>query len=165
MLSQKHIEQLDLNAIYTSQPNVKYRGSLYANDLYHCCNWTFKVVQTEEGYAMVDTYWSSGDKLTILLSDENISEFTKLFNLNDVRKLNQEEEKYYHHDDVYRVALDSAGIRGRKLFVNKETTRNKEIVLELMDEKIRSMEHTLKQLKEQKEKVVNDEITLDYIFL
>lgn len=164
VLSQNHVNLLDMNAIYEMTPDVKYRGRLYEGNLYHCCNWTFNIVQDAEGnYFMVDTYWSSGDSLRIMVTDENFHEFKKIFNKNEVKEIRGHEQKYYHYDEVYRVALNSGGIRNKKLFINKNTSRNKDIVLELMDEKIQHLQSELEYAKKDKERLLNDEINIDYI--
>lgn len=163
-LSQEHIDLLDMNAIYEMKPDVKYRGKLYESNLYHCCNWTFTVRTDNEGnYFMVDTYWSSGDNLRIMVTDENFHEFKKIFNKDEVKEIRQDEEKYYLYDDVYRVALNSGGIRSKKRFVNKHTPRNKDIILGLMDEKIRYLQNEMEYLKQNKERLLNGEIDIDYI--
>ena len=72
MLSQHNIDKLNFNALYKCDPDVKYRSTLFKNNLYHCCNWTFKVYNGGNEYFMIATYWSSGDSLHIPLTDENI---------------------------------------------------------------------------------------------
>lgn len=62
MLSQENINKLCMTGLYRHEPDVKYRGSIYENQLFHCCNWVFEVKynEYEDTYQMVDNFWGDG---------------------------------------------------------------------------------------------------------
>lgn len=161
MLSEQNISRLNMNGLYICKPNEKYRGKLFENNLYHCCNWTFDVVKNCDGkYFMRDTYWSSGDSLHIALTDENIHEFELFFDRNKVRSIGKHDLNHYGH--FYCVAIDSGGRSYPKYFVDFEATKSKTLILEEIDEKIRNLEWELKNLREKKENIENGTYKLEW---
>ena len=75
-----------MTGLYRHEPDVKYRGSIYENQLFHCCNWVFEIKynEYEDTYQMVDNFWSDGSGLRIELTDDNIDEFELIFDKEEV---------------------------------------------------------------------------------
>lgn len=167
-LSKEDVVKLNFNGLYSHRPDVKYRGKLYADDLYWCFNWIFKVKECthsdtgEKYYKMIDTYY--GDK-GIELTNENFNEFKLIFDFDDVREISKEASYNYNDEDVYQVAIGSGGWRyDRKYFVNKETKKNKDIVISRLKGEIDSLEYKIDREKEQLKQIENDEVDLKYDF-
>lgn len=161
MLSKHNIEKLIFNGLYTCKPDVKYRGKLFENNLYHCCNWTFDVIQNLEGhYFMRDTYWGSGDSLHIPLTDENFDEFSVIFERDKVKSIRKEEVN--HYDDFYCVAIDSGGRSYAKYFVDINATKSQNLIIDEINDRIRSLEWELKSLKEKKTNIENGTYNLEW---
>lgn len=161
MLSSRNIEKLNMNGLYTCEANAKYRGKLFEDDLYHCCNWTFKVVKNRDNdYFMRDTYWSSGDSVCVRLTDENIGDFKLLFETDKVKGIRQDEASQYER--VHRVAIDSGGWSYPKLFVDIELEKSKDLIIEDIDRNIQSLENELKYLREKKEDIKNGTYKLEW---
>ena len=74
MLSQENVNKLVMTGLYKHEPDKRYRGSLYWDNMYHCFNWTFKISHNEktDKWYMVDTFFN--DK-SIELTDNNFDEF------------------------------------------------------------------------------------------
>lgn len=162
MLSIHNIEKLKMNGLYTCKTNTKYRGKLFENNLYHCCNWTFNVLMNhEDKYFMRDTYWSSGDSVCIPLTDENIGEFELIFECDKVIKIRSDETD--HYENHYRVAIDSGGWSYPKYFVDINATKSKKLIIEEIDNKIKSLESEIKYLQERKENIDNGTYKLDWV--
>lgn len=162
MLSQENINKLVMTGLYRHEPDKRYRGSLYWNDMYHCFNWTFRISynEKENKWYMVDTYF--GDK-SIELTNDNFDEFEFLFDFNKVESHSGKNIYEYDESDWWHVAVDSGGITYGKYFVRKGATKNKERVLKRIEEEINSLERQLKIKKEYYEKVKNNEVDLKYI--
>lgn len=161
MLSNHNIEKLNFNGLYKCEPNAKYRGKLFENNLYHCCNWTFDVVKNHEGdYFMRDTYWSSGDSLYIHLTDENIDDFELIFERDKVKRIRSDEADQY--ESCYIVAIDSGGYSSPKYFVDIEAKKSKKLIIEEIDEKIKSLEWQLKSSREKKENIENGTYKIEW---
>lgn len=154
MLSKQNIDKLNLDGLYTCKADVKYRGKLHEDNLYHCCNWTFDVIKDYEGnYIMRDTYWSSGDGVHIHLTDENIDEFQLLFEKEKVKQISSKEVN--HYDNYYRVGIDSGGWSYPKYFVDNSMMKNKERVIKEIDEEIKNLESSIRVLQFRKENIEN----------
>lgn len=161
MLSNHHIEKLNLNGLYVCEPDVKYRGKLYESNLYHCCNWTFHITKNHEGnYYMRDTYWSSGDSLHIPLTDENIGDFELLFERDKVKSINSHEVS--HYEEHYKVGIDSGGWSYPKYFVDINATKSKKLIIEEIDEKIKNLEKEIEHLRQNKENIENGTYKLEW---
>lgn len=161
MLSNEHIQRLNMNGLYTCKPKAEYRGKLFENNLYHCCNWTFDVVKDNEGnHFMRDTYWSSGDSLHILLTDENVHEFELLFERDKVKSIRKDE--IYHYDNCYVVAIDSGGRSYPKYFADVDATKSKKLILDEIETEIKSLEWKLESLKEKRERIEDGSYNLEW---
>jgi hypothetical protein len=161
MLSKHNVDKLNMNGLYTCEPNVKYRGKLYERNLYHCCNWTFDVIQDREGnYYMRDTYWGSSDSLQIPLTDENIGEFELLFDRTKVKSIKKHEIN--HYENFYCVGIDSGGRSYPKYFVDMDATKSKSLIIEEIDEKIRNLEWELNSLREKKVNIESGTYDLEW---
>ena len=153
MLSEENKNKIINTGLYSHKPEVKYRGTLYANNLYWCMNWTFKPSFYQDGRVyMVDTYFN--DK-SIELTNKNIDEFTLIFDFNDVQQENYPED--YNNDDIYHVAIDSGGTYcGGKYFRNKNSKRSKEKLIEICESKLKSAEYDVRRYKEELEELNNE---------
>ena len=161
MLSEENINKLKINGLYKCEPNAKYRGRIHENNLYHCCNWTFRVKKLiNDDFYMVDTYWSTGDNVCIKLTDENFDEFELIFEWDQVKKITEDEQ--YHYEKVYRVAVDSSGWVYPRYYVDVDSTKSKTLILDEINEKIRECESSLKYLKENKEQIENGTYNLEW---
>lgn len=164
MLSESNKKKLCMTGIYTHKPEAKYRGSIFSDDLYHCCNWTFTVCQWNDGIIfMKDTYWSDDMSLKIELTDENIEEFILLFNCDDVTSHSGNDIYDYDESDWWRIAIDSSGRScGGKYFLKKGAVKNREKVLKRLEEEIVSLEHKLEHKKQIYEEVKSGKRDLQY---
>lgn len=163
MLSQKNINKLVMTGLYKHEPDKRYRGSLYWDDMYHCFNWTFRVKHYEEDdtWYMVDTYFN--DKC-IELTDKNFDEFEFLFDFNEVKSHSGKHIYEYDESDWWHVAVDSGGMFcGGKFFIRKSATKIKDRVIERLENEIVSLERDLKYKKETLERVKNGEVNLEYV--
>jgi len=147
MLSQDNIEKLNQNAIYKCKPDKKYRGKLFEDDLYHCCNWTFEVIKTKDGYFMRDTYWSGQDSLYIKITDENISDFTLVFDKDEVIYISESAKDSYEKEVVFSIAIDSGGWRYPKHLKKKDANKSKKKLIDKIDDEILEYERKIKSLK------------------
>lgn len=162
MLSEENIEKLNFNGVYKCNPDIEYRGRLFENNLYHCCNWIFEVKKSQDGaFFMRDTYWSSGDSVHIRLTDENICMFEFIFDKSKVKQIDRNDTESY--ENVYCVAIDSGGVRYPKYFVSEGSEKSKALVLGLIDEKIDDLERQLRNLKRDRGKLERDEINPEWV--
>lgn len=163
MLSAKNIEKLCVTGLYKCEPDVKYRGTIHAHDLYHCCNWTFRIRKEDDKYLMVDTYWCGNGGLYIELTDKNFDDFTLIFDCKDVKEYKLGHIEDYDEDDWWHVAVDSGGMYcGGHYFIKKDAKPVKERVLDRLLEEIESAEHDLQSAKRNYEQVKSGEIGLEY---
>lgn len=163
MLSKENKEKLVLTGLYKCQPNKKYRGQLYQNDMYHCFNWTFKIrhLKDDDIYLMVDTYFN---EKCIELTDENFDEFEFLFDFNEVHEHSGNNIWEYNENEYWHVAVDSRGwYLGGKYFVKNNAIKDKNKVLQRIKEEIYNLERQLESKKTDYERIQNDEVNLDYI--
>lgn len=153
MLSKENSEKLVQGGVYGCEPKASYRGRVFSGNLYHCCNWVFDVVQSGDKYYMVDTYWSSGDKVKIEVTDENVNEFELLFKRGEIKEIKESEKDQY--EDYYRVALDSGGWSYPRYLVKKDAVKSMDKVIEVLDDKIEAMERQLSNLKERRASILD----------
>lgn len=142
MLSEKNINKINFNGLYSHKPDVKYRGKLYENDLYWCFNWIFKP-QTlgDDNFVMIDTYF---DDKSIKLTDENFDEFELIFDFNDIKEISKKDVSDYNDDEIYCVAIGSGGWKyDSKYFIKKDTVKNKDKVIYRLECEIESLEWKL----------------------
>ena len=161
MLSQENRNKLILTGLYEAKPNKKIHS--WYSEPYWCFNWTFKVQYNEnkDKYYMVDTYY--GDKY-FELADEYFELFTLIFDFNDVEKHNGNNIWDYDEDDRYHVAIDSGGMYcGGKYFIKKYATKNKDKVLDRLQQEIDYAKDKVKDLERNHEDVLNDRIDLKYV--
>ena len=163
MLSQENVNKLVMTGLYKHEPDKRYIGSLYWNDMYHCFNWTFKVSHNEktDEWHMVDTYFN--DKY-IELTDDNFDEFDFLFDFNEVERHSGENIYEYDESDWWHVAIDSGGMYcGGKYFVKKGAIKSKEKVLKRIANEINRLERELERKREDYKRVENNEMNLNYV--
>ena len=164
MLSEENRLKLKMTGLYRHEPDVKLRGTLYAESLYHCCNWTFKPREHSDGSIyMIDTYWSSGG-FYIELTDDNIDDFEFIVDMNDIKLFTELSSKIgdYAPNDFYRLALDSAGVPGR-LYIRKDAHKIKENVVRRLEEEIESAKSTLASKQADLKRVLDGTCNLDYM--
>lgn len=162
MLSIENIQKLCMTGLYKCKPNQKYRGSIHWKNMYHCCNWTFRVHKYENEYFMQDTYWNGSD-VCIKLTDENFNEFTLIFDFNDVESHSGRNIEDYDSSDYYNEAVDSGGMYcGGKYFIKKGARPVKEKVLKRLQDDIKSAEDDLARAKHQYNQVLSGEVKLEY---
>lgn len=162
-MSKSNVEKLVMTGLYKHEPDRRYRGALYWDNMYHCFNWTFRVRHNEEDnkWYMVDTYF--GDKY-IELTDENFDEFEFLFDFEKVEKHSGENIYEYDESDWWHVAVDSGGMYcGGKYFVRKDAVKSKEKVLKRINEEIQGLKNKIDYNKELYERVLKDEVNLKYV--
>jgi len=160
-LSKENVAKLCLSGLYKHEPDEKYRGEIFKNQLYHCFNWTFTVYhnEKEDSWWMVDTYF--GDK-SIELTDENFNEFEFVFDRNKVERHSGDNIYDYNDSDYWRIAVDSGGWKFAKWFIRIGATKNEDKVLQRLSEEIDNMEHSLRSKKEHYELVRSGKISLEY---
>jgi len=156
MLSQANIDKLCMTGIYECKPVLSWIESWRRNDPYHCINWTFKIAAYEDHnkYYMHDTYWSGGSGLSIELTDDNFDKFKLLFDMNDVRKVSPPDFYDYNEEDRWHVALDSAGYQfSRHYYVRKDAKKNKEFLLERLQNELKSLKDQVRWKEDEIKKV------------
>lgn len=164
MLSKKNIDKLCMTGMYRHEPVLEWRGSLYANNLYHCFNWTFnpRHYEKDDTWYMVDTYFR--DKY-IELTDENFDGFEFVFDMNEVTKVSNDFhfEDYDESDYWYNFASDSGGWQYAKSFIKKDAKKIKDKVIERYENEILGLERVLEHKKNQLARIINDEVDLKYV--
>lgn len=159
MLSQENINKLHMNGIYRSDPVLNWLPSYKRDDPYWCKNWTFKVHKNGNNYYMYDTYWSTGDEYPVKLTDENFDKFEFLFDLDDIRYVNEYEDWLeYPDEDRWRVALDSGGLSYAKYVVRRGAKKVKERVIERMERDINYIKQDLAHKERVLEGVISGDI-------
>lgn len=162
MLSSKNIDKLVMTGLYSHKPEKKYRSELYSDDLYWCCNWTFTITRNtrDDKWYMVDTYFRN---MHIELTDDNFDEFKFLLDFNEVKTHSGKNIWEYDESDWWCLAVDSGGIDYPKYFIRKNAVKNKDRVLSRIQEEIAELEQELKNKKKDYEKVLNDDVNLNYV--
>ena len=93
VLSQEHINKLCMTGLYRHEPDVKYRGSIYENQLFHCCNWVFEVKYNE------------------LINDSNKKDVEiKTIDMNGFNSLFDNLEEYFNSKG-YTLGTDADGLQ------------------------------------------------------
>ena len=156
MLSQKNIDKIHQNGLYRHKPEAKWRGKLYNDNLYWCCNGTFRPVERNGVWYMRDTYWSSGNCVCVELTDENFDGFEFIFDFDDVTDLGSSGRvvEEYDRKDWFLAPIDSGGINFKHYFLRKGAKpsfhRKKESLLEEVASARRHLEfleHQVEQLE------------------
>ena len=165
LLSKENQAKLCLSGLYRHQPEQRYRGKLYADNLYWCCNWTFNVYHDKNKFWMQDTYWSNSDGLSIVLTDENISEFELIFDFNDVEEYRGRHVTDYYKGDIWHVAIDSGGMTcGGKYYIRKGAEPNKEYVLARVKDEVEYTKRELERKQDLYNRILSGELReLKYI--
>ena len=160
-LSKENVEKICMTGLYKHEPDVKYRGELFANQLYHCFNWTFTVYhnEKEDRWFMIDTYF--GNK-SIELTNKNFDEFEFIFDRNEVELHSGNNIKDYNECDYWRIAVDSGGWKFAKWFLRIGATKNEDKVLQRLAAEIDNMEQSLWSKKQHYEMVRSGNIPLEY---
>lgn len=151
-LSKENISKLCMTGVYICNPIASGLGKDKSHELlYWGCNWVFRVQKSDNNtYMMVDTYWSLDSK-RFVLTDENFDKFKFLFDINDVKKVSQEDFYDYDEDDRWFVAMDSSGWQFSKgYYVKKTAMKNKEKLLSRLNDELLS----LKRMVENKEREI-----------
>ncbi len=163
-LSQEKIIKLCMTGIYRCDPVLSWIESWRRDTPYHCINWTFRVRKYErpgepDKYYMCDTYWSTGDGLSVELTDDNFDKFEFMFDMNDVHKVSPPDFYDYNEEDRWHVALDSGGYQySRHYYVRKGAKKNKEVLLERLNLELDSLRRQIKWKEEEIAKVLAEDI-------
>ena len=165
MLSQKNIDKLHMNGLYTCDPVLEWLPSYRRDTPYWCKNWTFRVRKSKSGkYYMHDTYWSTGDEHPVELTDDNFDNFKFLFDFDDIQYINSYEDYIeYPKEDRWNVAINSGGKGYPKYVVRKGAKKVKQRVIDRLENHINYLKHELELSERSLEKVINDEIDLDRV--
>lgn len=157
MLSAENRAKIIPTGLYARE--IDKRTSTGAStDPYWCTNWTFVPRIGENEITLIDSYYQSyQDSISYVLDDENIDDFTLIFDFNDVREVEQTTYQEYANDDRFWVACDSGGRSYPKYFVKKTASPNKEKQLYQVDSEIESLEYQLKRLKEKRKSIIESE--------
>ena len=164
MLSQENIDKLHMKGIYICEPVLEWLPFWKRDDPYHCRNWTFKVKKFGNEYYMHDTYWSTGDDNPIILTDENFDKFEYLFDYDQVKLINDYSRWLeYPEEDRWCVALDSGGNTFKRYVVRSGAKKVKERVVERLQHEINHLKSELATKELQVERLINDEISVDWV--
>ena len=157
MLSAENRAKIIPTGLYARE--IDKRTSTGAStDPYWCTNWTFVPWIGENAITLIDSYYQSyQDSISYVLDDENINDFTLIFDFNDVREVKKTTYQEYADDDRFLVACDSGGRNYPKYFVKKTASPNKERQLYQVDSEIESLEYQLKRLKEKRKSIIESE--------
>ena len=163
MLSQENLDKLHINGIYRCDPVLSWLPSYKRDDPYWCRNWTFKVHRYKDKYYMSDTYWSTGDDCSIELTDENFDRFEYLFDIDQVRYVNDYSTWLeYPEEDRWCVGLDSGGMTMKKYVVRLGAKKIKERVIERMKREINFLKSELSSKERRLEGIINGELDYNY---
>lgn len=165
MLSEENKAKLCMTGLYKCKPERKYRSSIHWKDMYHCCNWTFRIEESDDGKIyMHDTYWSDNGGVIIEITDDNFDEFKFIFDFNKVKSHSGDNINDYDECDWWCVAIDSGGrYCGGKYFVKKEAEKNKDKVLARLEEEIRNAESNLENKIRDYDRVKSGELEVLHI--
>lgn len=162
MLSQENLDKLHMNGIYRCDPVLSFLPLYKRDDPYWCRNWTFKVRRYKDKYYMSDTYWVMDD-YPIELTDENFDRFEYLFDIDQVRYINDYSTWLeYPEEDRWCVGLDSGGMTMKKYVVRLGAKKIKERVIERMEREINFLKSELSQKERRLEGIINGELDYNY---
>ena len=146
-LSQDNIDKLCKNGVYKCEVTKSWLPSYKRDTPYHCVNWIFVPYYYEESniYVMRDTYWSTGDGLSVTLTDENFDKFELLFDHTKVHKVMPPDWYDYAEEDRFHVAMDSGGWQySRGYFVKKDARKDPDLWLSRLQSELASLESQVK---------------------
>ena len=156
MLSAENRAKIIPTGLYARE--IDKRTSTGAStDPYWCTNWTFVPRIYENEIILIDSYYQYSNSISYVLNDENINDFTLIFNYDDVREVKKTTYQEYADDDRFLVACDSGGRNYPKYFVKKTASPNKERQLYQVDSEIESLEYQLNRLKEKRNSIIKSE--------
>lgn len=152
MLSEKNRKKINPNGLYRRKidlTKVKY------DDAYWCTNWTFVPQVSESEVVMIDSYYQSyQNSIYYLLDDENINDFELIFDFKDVKQVRPDVYETYAGSDRFCEACDSGGLSYPVYFIKKNAMPDKTRQLDYLDQRIDSLERSLKNLKAERESIV-----------
>jgi hypothetical protein len=153
MLSEENKKRLNSRVLYRKDP-PRPMGEY----TYWCKNWTFTVKEHRDGRVfMADTYWSS-DSHNIEVTDDNIDEFTEVFNFDDVIEMRSDYRDEYEDEDTYCVSVDSGGMSYPKIFRKKGANRSQNKLIEKYEDEIKRLESSLEYKMESLARVKRGDI-------
>lgn len=156
MLSAENRAKIIPTGLYAREVDKRTRTGA-STDPYWCTNWTFVPRIYENEIILIDSYYQYSNSISYVLDDENINDFTLIFDFNDVREVEQTTYQEYANDDRYQVACDSGGRSYPKYFVKKAASPNKDRQLYQLDSEIESLEYQLNRLKEKRKSIIESE--------
>lgn len=154
MLSAENRSKIIPTGLYEREIDERTRRG-GSSDPYWCTNWTFVPRISENKIMLIDSYYKSyQDSILYVLDNENINDFTLIFDYSDVREVDQTTYQEYLNDDRFCVACDSGGRKYPKYFVKKTASPDKERQLYQVDSEIKSLEYQLERLKEKRNSII-----------
>lgn len=132
MISKKNAEQINFFGIYRSDPMPEILSAYLRNNPYHCRNWTFRPVKSEDPETgilcvkMVDTYFGNS---AIELTDANFNRFELLFDMREYWDAGTHRPDDYDPKDYIRAAVGSGGISNAHYFIRKNAKRSREAMI------------------------------------
>ena len=156
MLSKNNFNAIVKDGVYKASVHKTWLPNYKRETPYHCTNWIFRPRIYEDSIMMVDTYWSTGDGLSIELTDDNFKEFEFLFSMQDVTRVSDIDFWDYDECNRWHVALDSGGwTYNRHYYVRKGAEKNREYLLDRLESELTSLEHQIERKKAEIERVRN----------
>lgn len=151
-LSKENYDKLDENFLYKKKPVIDNSFSVGTTPgTYHCKNWTFNVRKRDGCAAMSDTYFGSYYED---VTDENISEYEKVFDFREVEKIHDATIDEYEDNDLIVAATDSGGYScGHIHWIKKGTPKSKILLVNKIKEKIESLRREIKWREEELQRI------------
>lgn len=152
-LSKENFDSLNENFLYKKEPVIDNSFSVGTTPgTYHCKNWSFIIKKYDDGRAFIaDTYFKDHWQP---ITDENISNYEKVFDFRDVMKISDESANDYEDEDKYFVATGSGGYScGGCNWVKKTAVKSARLLKIRHENAIATLEWKLKYEREQLKKI------------
>lgn len=130
-----------------------------------CKNGVFRINKLDDGrIRVVDTYWSDNNN-GVIATDEYVKDFKELFLLDDVVMIGKYDYKFYNDEDlIYARYTQMSNTGFSNTFIRKETKRNKDLVREVLLDRIKSKEYDLESAKRELVRFDNGELDAKHIY-
>lgn len=161
MLSDKFLNQINLNGLYRHLPDRKYSRH---EDLYWCQNWTFRPRIYENCVYMIDTYWSGSGGLQIEVTDENFDEFIFIFDFHDVIEYKGKYITAYgsEHSDWWCLPIDSGGVNHMKYFISKHARLDTQAIIDAKNQEIEELKRKISCIQSDIDKLQTNQLQIIY---
>ena len=153
-LSQANYDKLNENFLYTKKPIIDNSFSVGTTPgTYHCKNWTFRIYKRDGRVWSADTYFGGRYEE---ITDDNINEYTKVFDFREVKKISDYEIGEYEEKDRIVAATDSGGYScGHIHWVLKTAKKSQQLLIEKSKSKIEKLKRNLEWEKQELGKYEN----------